>query len=139
MTLQPPHETFIRSDADLTRLWRDMMGPGGFAVRSLWHVFFGADAGMLPLVLPIDDLPNRPDDLLLTNLGHVMQEVMADSDAATLAVLLSRPGPAGMTADDRAWARALRGAFGPERCPWPIHLATAGRIQTFAPDDLIAA
>jgi hypothetical protein len=38
-----------------------------------------------------------------------------------------------MTADDRAWARALM----PITPAWPIHLATTDRMQVFAADDLL--
>jgi hypothetical protein len=139
MALKPPHETIIRNSAELTELWRDMMGRGAFATRSVWHVFLEDGGHMNPVVVPIDDIPAEPDEQFLHNLGWIMREATLDSEIVALAVLLSRPGPAQMTAEDRRWARGLRSAFGSELCPWPIHLATRGRIQVFAPDDLIAA
>lgn len=139
MTLRPPEETFVRTSAELTELWRAMMGPGGFAVRSIWHIFFEVDGQMNPLVVPIDDIPAEPDALLLSNLAETMRGVSRNIRAASLAVLLSRPGPAHRTPADRRWAIALRDAFGSSLCPWPVHLATRGRVQIFAPDDLIAA
>lgn len=36
MTLKPPHETFVPTDAELIELWRDLMGSDGFDQRSLW-------------------------------------------------------------------------------------------------------
>lgn len=139
MTLKQPHETFVRTEAELTALWRDMMGPGGFGTRSIWHVFFDADGRMAPHIVPIDDIPAEPDDLFLTNLGMAMRESTSGSKIASLAVLLSRPGASVMTASDRRWARELRSTFGPTLCPWPIHLATRNQVTVFRPDDLIAA
>jgi hypothetical protein len=139
MTLKQPHETFVRTEADLTALWRDMMGPGGFGTRSIWHIFFDADGRLAPPVVPIDDVPEEPDELLLTNLGMVMRESTSGWQTTSMAVLLSRPGPATMTASDCRWARDLRETFGPTLCPWPVHLATRNEVRAFAPDDLIAA
>jgi hypothetical protein len=139
MSLKRPEETFVRTNTELMELWQAMMGPGGFAQRSVWHIFFEPDGRMNPLVVPIDDVPEEPDELLLRNLAYAVREAIRDTDVACLAALLSRPGPAQMSAHDRRWAQELRAAFGPALCPWPIHLATRGRVQVFAPDDLIAA
>lgn len=139
MTLKPPHEMFIHGDAELTQLWQQMMGPGGFARHSIWHIFFDPGGQMCPAVVPIDDIPLEPDGLLLDNLPYVIDEVTRGSDVASVAVLLSRPGTRGMTPADRRWARALHATFASTLQLWPIHLATPGHVQIFAPDDLIAA
>jgi hypothetical protein len=108
------------------------MGDGGFSRRSLWLVFLYEDGQVAPVVVPIEDIPARPD-ALVANLGAVLAG-LADDGVSSTAMLLSRPGPRAMSADDRAWARALTSFT-----PWPVHLATADDLQVFAPDDLIAA
>jgi hypothetical protein len=139
MTLKPPHETFVRTEAELTQLWEHMMGPGGFARRSIWHVFFDADGQMCPVIVPIDDIPQEPDALGLGSLADIVGDVTRASAIASVAVLLSRPGEQAMTPADRRWARAIHAAFASTIRLWPIHLATTDRVQVFAPDDLIAA
>jgi len=139
MTLKPRHETFIHTDAELTKLWEQIMGPGGFARRSIWHIFFDARGQMCPAVVPIDDIPLEPDGLLLDNLGYVVAEVTRGNDVASCAVALSRPGERGMTAADRRRAWSLHATFASTLRLWPIHLATPGHVQIFAPDDLVAA
>lgn len=139
MTLNRPNETFVRSNADLTALWREMMGPWGFEMRSLWHIFLGVNGQQSPVVLPIDDLPLVPDPEIIDKLVFVMRDVLRDQPGHTVATLLSRPGRAQLTDSDRAWARAVVTGYGRELSPWPMHLATRGRVQVFAPDDLIAA
>ena len=53
-------------------------------------------------------------------------------------MLLSRPGRAGITDDDRAWARALIDAGRYARLPLePLHLATDEDLVALAPDDLV--
>jgi hypothetical protein len=139
MTMTPPHETIVHSDSDLYDLWHGLMGSGGYAQRSLWLLFFGADGRPEPVIVPIDDIPSRPDARLIGALGEIVaglitQDTTEDSQVASVAMLLSRPGPHQMTADDRVWARALV----PVTPKWPVHLATTDRLQVFAPDDLLS-
>lgn len=138
MTLKPPHETFVHTTTELTELWRDMMGPGGFSCRSLWMIFIADDGEMAPVVAPCDDLPLEPDEPFLHGFKQIISELTADSELSA-AFLLSRPGPSQLRAEDRRWAAALIETLGPQLSPWPIHLATAGRVRVIAPDDLIPA
>lgn len=138
MTIKPIHEKFVRTPTELTQVWRELMGPEGFDKRSIWHIFFEDDGRMLPLVIPIDDIPAEPDEVVLRNLATIMSEGMSRASATSLAVLLSRPGSGAMSAADRRWARELRATYGPTLCPWPVHLATCNQVRVFAPDDLVA-
>jgi hypothetical protein len=138
MTLKPPHQTFVRTNAELTELWTDLMGPGGFSLRSLWMIFIHSDGELAPVVSPIEELPLEPDEQMLHNFRQVINDLTSDTEL-TAAFLLSRPGPSHLLPGDRRWAAALVRALGPELSPWPIHLATAGRVQVIAPDDLVAA
>jgi hypothetical protein len=134
----PGPGTTIRTHADLAAVWQRLMGTGGFARSTLWLIFVGADDGLQRVIMPIDDLPGEPDERFVGNLVHVLTELHDAGDFASAALLLSRPGPPEMSGADRRWARVLRDALGP-LSPWPLHLATRGRVQVFAPDDLIAA
>lgn len=130
-----PQDMIVRTDTDLLALWQRLMGSGGFGRRSIWMVFLDGDGRPQPVVAPIDDIPEQPDQRLLDALAKVIEGLIADGGVASVVLLLSRPGPQDMTGSDRRWARALA-PLSPGR---PIHLATADRIQVFAPDDLIAA
>jgi hypothetical protein len=129
--------TLIRTDADLCRLWQDMMGSGGFARRSLWMIFLDNESRVQPLVVPIDDIPAEPEPELLRGLGTTLDGVIDGENASSVALLLSRPGPSRALDQDRRWARALHSEFGPRFTRWPVHLATRDRLQVFAPDDLL--
>lgn len=137
MTLKPPDQTFVRTTAELTELWRDLMGPGGFGRRSLWMIFFDEDGRIAPVVSPIDDIPLEPDEMI-ANLGRIVASVLTDPPG-TAAFLLSRPGERTMTPSDCRWAKALRHTLDPRLAPWPTHLATYDSVRMFTPDDLIAA
>lgn len=134
----PELETPIRSDADLLAVWQRLMGSGGFGRRSIWFVFIDEDDRLQRLVMPIDDVPEEPDQLTIGNLATIFTELHDGGQFASTAMLLSRPGPAQMTGGDRRWAQALRSGLG-RVSPWPVHLATHGEVRVFAPDDLIAA
>jgi hypothetical protein len=114
------------------------MGPGEFGRSSIWVVFLDADGVVQPVIVPIEDVPPEPDAVVVRNLARVIADAFDDGSGASVALLLSRGGPVGMTDADRRWARALVDGFrGLTR--WPVHLATRDRVQVFAPDDLIAA
>ena len=138
MTIRRPEETIIRTRAELTELWRDLMGDDGFGIRTLWHLLLGSDGRLSPVILPIEDVPELPDPAMLGNLAAVLQQVCCDQELTSVAVLLSRPGGRAMTDRDRGWACAIRDGYG-ALSPWPVHLATRGEVQVFAPDDLIGA
>lgn len=138
MSLKPPDQTIVRSAPELTELWRDMMGPGGFARRSLWMIFLDEDGRLSPVVTPIDDLPLEPVALFVRNLAKIVAGVL-DDPPGTVAFLLSRPGERAMSDSDCRWARALHDTVAPHLSPWPMHLATYETVRMFTPDDLIAA
>lgn len=156
----------VRSEADLLVRWRQLMGPWGFGGRSLWVLWFDEVGRQLPIVVPIDDIPDAPDDRFVDNLMYIVGRVLRghdedggdgrppddadDADGAhddhdspdvdgtpAVAMTLSRPGSSRLTDSDRAWARAVRA--GAERAGvvlWPLHLATKGSVRPLTLDDV---
>jgi len=135
-TTSSPLDRTIRTDADLAGLWHALMGPDGFARRSLWLVMLDDTGRPLPVVVPIDDIPERPDQDLRHGLAQTVRHLETLDDVHSVAALLSRPGPLAMTEADREWARALQ-QHTRLAVRWPLHLGTAGRVVVFAPDDLV--
>lgn len=133
MTSQTPQDTLISSAADLQALWRSLMGDFGFSRRSIWLLFLDAEGRPNPVLVPIDDIPRRPVPRFLDNLRYMARELVGSGEIASMAMLLSRPGRATMTDEDRVWARALHDVS-PD---WPPFLGVADSVQMFAPDDLI--
>lgn len=107
----------VRTTADLVRLWSTVVGDGGFGRRTLWLVFLDEAGRPAPVVVPVDDIPLVPSRADADSLGHFLDHF---GGAGTQALLLSRPGPCGVQAHDREWARALA----PYARPWPLHVAT---------------
>jgi hypothetical protein len=136
----PEHAVAVHTDADLLVRWRQIMGPWGFGRRSLWVLWFDEDGTQLPVVVPVDDIPEAPDEEFLVNLMHIVEQVLGtgrDACAGSVAMALSRPGSARLTDSDRCWARALRTEAQRSGVRlWPPHLATRGVVRPLTLDDV---
>ena len=134
MDLPPVH-----SDDELLDRWRLLMGQEGFAQRSIWLAWFDEHGKQLPLVTPVDDVPQHPDGELLDGFGEVVSTVVREhAPEGSVAITICRPGSSVVDDDDRAWGRALlemarRQAVVLRR----LHLATAGSVRPLAGDDLV--
>ena len=121
----------VHSAAELTRRWHSVLAPQVFSARSLWVAWFDTDGLMLPVVMPVDDLPRLPAHETLCGLLALHDAVTEQTDCAEghLALALCRPGSAVVTADDDEWAEAFRedldsGIDG----TWSLHLAAGGTV-----------
>ncbi len=104
MTTPPLAQVPVRSAAELTRRWADLLDPPVFAARSLWLMWLTEDGRSLPLVVPVDELPARPDLLVLGRLADFHEAVTEGVHVAHLAMALCRPGHPMTTAADEVWA-----------------------------------
>ena len=128
----------VRSQADLWRHWRALMGPLGFSERLLWMQFFGPNGRMTPVLSQITDLPHVPDAELVNNLLMICRRLCDDLAGGSVAMLLSRPGPAGITAEERLWARVLtESATAAKVALWPVHVANDHELVVVPPDELV--
>jgi len=127
----------ITNDTDLREHWVSLMGEETFEKPALWLVFIEHDRRVAPVVVPIEDIPDEPDDETLAQVAVFVARAREELGVASVPMLLSRPGSGEMTAADRRWAKALTAAFRDQPRQWPIHLATHQRVQVFAPDDLV--
>lgn len=137
--LPPDRMPPVRSQADLHRLWRSLMGPLGFARSALWTVLLDADGRVLPAVQEMTDRPERPDPNLLTMLLDLQATLLTEhaGTGGRVAFLLVRPGAGWLRDEDRAWASGLLTAAHAVGVPCePVHLATDERVRVLAPDDL---
>jgi hypothetical protein len=118
MATQAPGETPefdpadpLVTDADVLRRVDRLLDADSRRERSVWLMFLSADGTQLPVVVPIDDVPERPAAQLVGNLCHVIADVLADAAPDGSAVLtLTRPGSEAVGDTDRRWFRALHGA-----------------------------
>jgi hypothetical protein len=138
MTMTPPlAHVPIRSADALTDRWTMLLDPPVFGARSLWLTWLGADGRMLPVVIPVDDLPLVPHPALVTNLRDVHDSIVGEhlGGEGHLAMALCRPGDPRISADDDEWAEALRSALddGQIDGSWSLHLAAGGGVVPLVP------
>jgi hypothetical protein len=83
----------VVTDQDVLRRVDRLMDQDARRQRSVWLLFLAGDGVQLPVVVPIDDVPERPDPQLVGNLCHVIAHVLADAAPEGSAVVtLARPG-----------------------------------------------
>ena len=108
-----PHPTVpVTSDAELTERWRALLQlDGPPSRRTLFLAWLRPDGTMVPLLMPVEDVPLEPDRGALGNLVTVHATVAETEDVHPdelhLALLLERHGPAGLSPDDHAWCSAV--------------------------------
>lgn len=112
MSTRPSPDVRTATDAELTERWAALLQLDGPPVRrSLWLTWLRRDGTMVPLLMPIDEVPLEPDREVLGNLA-LMHETVAETEDVDpaelhLAMLLERRGPAGLSPDDHAWSSAV--------------------------------
>lgn len=136
--LRRPEDTPpICTQADLERHWRTLMGRLGFSERLLWVLPLEADGRVTPMLQQIGDLPQLPDVPLVDSLMQVFRRICDELGNGSVAVLLSRPGPAGITPGERTWARRLTDAAATSGVTlWPVHVANDDELVPVTTDDL---
>lgn len=86
------------------------MGNLGFGERLLWLGFIGSDRRMYKTLSQVS-IGRSPDRRLVENLiAALVSALDAFQPGTSVALLLSRPGMDGLSADDRQWSKALNGA-----------------------------
>ncbi|RBY80548.1 hypothetical protein DQ238_08145 [Geodermatophilus sp. TF02-6] len=131
MTIPPLAEVPVRSSLALTRRWAALFSPLFFDSRSLWLTWLGPDGRQAPALLPVDDVPARPDHRLLRGLLDLHDGVTSGQlEGGHLAMALCRPGPPVEDAEDTDWVFALHDLFDEQiDGTWSLHLAAGGRVE----------
>jgi hypothetical protein len=137
MTPHLDEPTTVRTQAELEALWRRLMGDLGFGRTTLWLLLLEGTGDVLPVVVPIDDIPTRPTDAVERLSGLLVHLV---PPGGSVAFLLTRPGAdAALTPSERAWVRALEiVARNVGSTVWPVHRANDEALRACTPDDLAA-
>jgi len=129
---ETPYRPLIRRQVDLERAWRRLMGPGDFSHHSLWLMVVLADDRPFPHLVEIDEAVEPPDPDEVAGFARFLRHLVIDmGEGSRVALLRSRPGPPGVTDEDRAWAQATYAACRPKvRISRHRVLRTAGGCRT---------
>jgi hypothetical protein len=78
--------------------------------RTLWFVMLDGERRALPVIVPLDHVPEEPDMRMVNELGHAWHEMLRGETGASILLMLERPGSADTSSEDHAWGVALRAA-----------------------------
>lgn len=101
-----------------------LIGPDVTGPPSIWIAFLDEDDRVLPVAMPVDDLPSFPDTATVTNLSALVRAVLAENfpGARVLGAVVRADG-GDYGAHERRWAGALWRAA--EVDGWPVRALVA--------------
>ena len=125
----------VITDGDVLDRVGAIISPAARRYRTLWLFFLGHDAIQANLVVPIDDIPERPQPGVIANVCHVASESVAQAPALhSVVITLGRPGAPRRTSADTHLLRALQ--HGASRHATPVRmlvLATPEDVRELGP------
>ncbi|WP_106814676.1 hypothetical protein [Microbacterium timonense] len=139
------HDRVLRHDSDLEEvlelLLTEAMNP-----RQLWLFYLDDGDRLTGPIMPCDDYPDHPDDLMETgDLGVVsfadvlaqrILQILEAVEASQVVLVWERPGPREFAPDELRWARAMARSCADAgvrlRAQFLLH---DGGVRQLAPDD----
>jgi hypothetical protein len=113
--------TPVITDSDVLDRVAAIIPPAARRYRTLWLFFLHRDGLQANLVVPIDDIPERPETAVIGNVCYVASESIAQAPSLlSVVITLSRPGTLRRTDSDRHLLRALQ--HGASRHATPIRM-----------------
>ncbi|HEY2079817.1 MAG TPA: hypothetical protein VGH53_26115 [Streptosporangiaceae bacterium] len=101
----------LLTDMDVLRRVDRLVDQHSRRNHTLWLLFVSSDRVLLPVVVPIDGVPERPDPQFVGNMCFVIADVLAHQvPGGTAVVVLTRPGSETVDDTDRYWFRTIHGA-----------------------------
>lgn len=126
----------LHTDAMIEKRVHDIIGRA--SLRQLWFLFLDDEDMQLPLLIPIDGLPTRPEREGVHQVLANITALMAEIDATGLVMVWERYGPRTLTPRDRAWAHAFATECVNESVPLrAMLLSHRSGVRWIAPDDYI--
>ena len=103
----------LRTDEDVLRRIDLLVDQDARHVRSIWLLFLAASGVQLPVVVPIDGVPEHPDLTTARSLCWVVAEALRQNvPGGHAVVVLTRPGVGRADDADLDWAATLHRAAG---------------------------
>jgi hypothetical protein len=101
----------LRTDEDVLRRIDLLVNLDARQIRSIWLLFLSASGVQLPVVVPIDGVPERPDLTTARSLCWVIAEALRENvPGGHAVVVLTRPEAGAPDDADRDWATTLHRA-----------------------------
>jgi len=125
----------IVTDQDVLDRVAAIIDPAARSNRTLWLFFVDSEGGQANLVVPIDDVPERPAAAMIGNVCYIASEALTQCEpGGSVVITLSRPGTARLTESDRHFLRALQhGASTHATSVRMLCLATPAGVRELGP------
>jgi hypothetical protein len=121
----------LRTDDDVLRRVDLLLADTVRQLRSVVLLFLDDDGVQLPVVVPVDDVPERPDPMLVGSMCWVIAEVLRQYPGGSAIVALTRPGVPQPDNSDLDWCEMLRAAARQQHSPVRMFcLATPSGVRT---------
>jgi hypothetical protein len=99
----------VITDDDVLNRVSAIISPTARRHRALWLFFLQEGGIQANLIVPVDEVPERPDAALVANVCRVASESIAQTASlVSVIITFTRPGPPLPTAADLRLLRALR-------------------------------
>jgi hypothetical protein len=125
----------VITDRDVLDRVAAIISPAARRYRTLWLFFLRRDGIQANLVVPIDDIPERPEAGVIGNVCYVASESIAQAPSLlSVIITLGRPGKVRRTDSDRHLLRTLQ--HGASRHATPVRmlvLATPEGVRELGP------
>ena len=125
----------VITDRDVLGRVAAIISPAARRYRTLWLFFLHRDGIQANLVVPIDDLPERPEADVIGNVCYVAAQSIAQAPSLlSVIITLGRPGTVRRTDTDRHLLRTLQ--HGASRHATPVRmlvLATPEGVRELGP------
>jgi hypothetical protein len=109
----PANAPLLLTDVDVLQRVEQLIGRATVA-RQLWVMFVDGDGKQAPVIMPISDLPLRPEARVIDNLAAVLAGMCTDLTtevgSGIVILTLERIGRDAVLPVDRQWAAALQEA-----------------------------
>ena len=133
--------TPLNTDQDVLRRVDCIVGQDSRDRRSLWVLFLSGEGVQLPVVVPIDGVPARPDTQTAGDLCGIIADALdAAAPVGSAVITLTRPGCEAVRDTDRYWFHALHNAARERGVSIRmLCLATRSGVRQLTLDDAISA
>jgi hypothetical protein len=128
--------TPVITDADVLARVDEVIEPAARRERALWLFFFYSDGTQAPVIVPLDDLPELPEEDDAELAFHMLRHFygLTEDDDLSFVLTICRDGTLELTESDRRWLRVLQ--WGIKEYAAPVRmlcLATPEGVRALGP------
>jgi len=126
----------VITDADVLARVDELIEAEARRERALWLLFFYSDGTQAPVVVPLDDMPEMPDEEDAEVPFHLLRHFygLEGGNDLSFVLVICRDGPLELTIADRQWLQVL--AWGITEYTAPVRmicLATPEGVRGLGP------